>query len=90
MRSMSRVLTRLRAAGLQADIKKCEFHVRKTKYLGFIVGEDGIEVDPEKILVLRNWQAPNTVRGIQRVLQFLSSLYKELWKDSKTPDEADE
>jgi RNase H-like domain found in reverse transcriptase len=67
---MSRVLTRLRAAGLQADIKKCEFHVRKTKYLGFIVGEDGIEVDPEKISVLRNWQPPNTVRGIQSFLGF--------------------
>ena len=35
---VKKVLTRLRAAGLQADIKKCEFHVRKTKYLGFIVG----------------------------------------------------
>ena len=65
-----KVLTRLREAGLQADIKKCEFHVRKTKYLGFIVGEDGIEVDPEKISVLKNWQVPNTVRGIQSFLGF--------------------
>jgi hypothetical protein len=67
---VKKVLTRLRAAGLQADIKKCEFHVRKTKYLGFIVGEDGIEVDPEKISVLKNWQVPTTVRGIQSFLGF--------------------
>ena len=65
-----KVLTRLREVGLQADIKKCEFHVRKTKYLGFIVGEDGIEVDPEKISVLKNWQVPNTVKGIQSFLGF--------------------
>jgi transposase InsO family protein len=65
-----KVLTRLREVGLQADIKKCEFHVRKTKYLGFIVGEDGIEVDPEKISVLKNWQVPNTVRGVQSFLGF--------------------
>ena len=42
----------------------------KTKYLGFIVGGDGIEVDPEKISVLENWQVPNTVRGIQSFLGF--------------------
>ena len=32
-----KVLVRLREAGLQADIKKCEFGVQRTKYLGFII-----------------------------------------------------
>lgn len=31
------VLDRLRKAGLQADINKCEFGVTRTKYLGFII-----------------------------------------------------
>jgi hypothetical protein len=31
------VLQRLREAGLQVDIKKTEFHVTRTKYLGFII-----------------------------------------------------
>jgi hypothetical protein len=30
-------------------IKKCEFHVKQTKYLGFIVIIEGIEVDLEKV-----------------------------------------
>ena len=34
---VKKVLERLRQAGLQADIKKCEFHVTRTKYLGFII-----------------------------------------------------
>ena len=42
---VKKVLTRLREAGLQIDSKKCEFHVKRTKYLGFIVGSGGIEVD---------------------------------------------
>lgn len=67
---VNKVLTRLRKAGLQVDITKCEFHVQKTKYLGFIVGTDGIEVDPEKISVVRNWKTPTTVRGIQSFLGF--------------------
>jgi hypothetical protein len=31
------VLQRLREAGLQVNIKKTEFHVIRTKYLGFII-----------------------------------------------------
>lgn len=42
------VLQRLREAGLQASIRKCEFHVTETKYLGFIVTSGGIKVDQEK------------------------------------------
>ena len=44
-----KVLLCLRKAGLQADIKKTEFHITRTKYLGFIISTDGIEVDPEKV-----------------------------------------
>lgn len=64
------VLTRLRDAGLQADLKKCEFHVTKTKFLGFIVGTDGISTDPEKIVAVQNWKPPGTVKGVQSFLGF--------------------
>jgi transposase InsO family protein len=67
---VQKVLQRLRDAGLQVDIKKCEFHVTRTKYLGFIISTDGIEVDPDKVSVVRDWQAPTTVRGIQSFLGF--------------------
>jgi hypothetical protein len=67
---VKKVLQRLRDAGLQADIKKCEFHVRETKYLGFIVGVNGVAVDPEKISVVRDWEEPTTVRGVQSFLGF--------------------
>jgi ubiquinone/menaquinone biosynthesis C-methylase UbiE len=49
-----KVLEKLRLAGLQANIKKCEFSVIQTKYLGFIISINGIEVDPSKIEVIRN------------------------------------
>ncbi|ODM22623.1 hypothetical protein SI65_00212 [Aspergillus cristatus] len=67
---VKKVLERLRAAGLQASIKKCEFHVTQTKYLGFILTTDGIEVDPEKTAVICNWAVPTTVRGVQSFLGF--------------------
>ena len=64
------VLQRLRDAGLQASIKKCEFHVTRTKYLGFILTTDGIEVDPEKTQVIHDWNVPSTVQGVQSFLGF--------------------
>ena len=47
-----KVLQRLRQASLQADIKKSKFSVKCTKYLGFIISIDGIEMDLEKIAVI--------------------------------------
>ena len=46
---VQKVLRRLRDVGLQVDIKKYEFSVTRTKYLGFIVSTTGIKVDPEKV-----------------------------------------
>jgi hypothetical protein len=44
------VLERLREFGLQADIAKCEFHVQEVKYLGLIVGTNGIPNGPRQDL----------------------------------------
>ncbi len=51
---VKKVLERLYNASLQIDLKKCEFHVTWTKYLGFIISIDSIEVDPDKITVVRD------------------------------------
>ncbi|KAI9035398.1 uncharacterized protein KD926_003673 [Aspergillus affinis] len=60
---------------LQAAIHKCEFGVKRTKFLGFILTPDGIEVDPEKVAVITNWQVPTTVREVQSFLGFCN-LYR--------------
>jgi hypothetical protein len=50
---IKKVLQRLREAGLQADINKYEFNITSTKYLGFVIGTDGIRADPEKFVVVK-------------------------------------
>jgi hypothetical protein len=47
------VLEKLCAVGLQVDIKKYEFSVTKTKYLGFIISTEGIKVNLEKVAVVK-------------------------------------
>lgn len=74
------VLKWLCAAGLQASIKKWEFHVTRTRYLEFIFTTDGIEVDPEKMQVIHDWKVPSTVRGIQSFLGFCN-FYQRFIKD---------
>ena len=75
-----KVLQRLREAGLQASISKCEFHVTRTKYLGYILTTDGIEVDPEKTAAIRGWKKPTTVRGVQSFLGFCN-FYRQFIKN---------
>ena len=66
-----KVLQRLKDAGLQLDIDKCEFEVQSTKYLGFIVeAGKGIRMDPEKVKAIMAWEVPRSVKGVQSFLGF--------------------
>jgi hypothetical protein len=64
------VLQRLIDAGLEVDIRKCEFHVTKTKFLGLIVSTDGLEMDLEKIEVVKNWEVPTNIIEAQGFIGF--------------------
>jgi hypothetical protein len=46
------VLERLQNTGLQVDIKKCEFEVKYTRYLRFIISTSSIKVDSKKVEVI--------------------------------------
>jgi hypothetical protein len=50
---VQKVLRQLQDVGLQLDINKCEFEVKSTKYLRFIVeAEKGIQMDPRKVVAI--------------------------------------
>jgi hypothetical protein len=43
--------------------------VESTKYLGFIIkAGKGVRIDPEKVKVIQDWQAPTTVKGVRSFL----------------------
>jgi hypothetical protein len=43
------VLTRLRDKQLYAKFSKCEFWLKKVPFLGHVLSEEGISVDPTKV-----------------------------------------
>ena len=58
----------LRNKQLYAKLSKCEFWLREVSFLGHIVSEEGIRVDPNKIEVIIEWKLP---RNVMEVLSFL-------------------
>jgi hypothetical protein len=49
------VLQVLREHQLYAKLSKCSFYQEKIHYLGHIISEEGIAVDPTKIEAIRGW-----------------------------------
>ena len=74
------VLLRLREAGLQADIDKCEFHVQETKFLGLIVSTEGIQMDPQKVSTILDWARPTSLRHVRSFLGFCN-FYRRFIRD---------
>jgi len=58
------ILEKLRKAGLYLDIKKCEFKVKIVKYLGLIITNEGIKMDPAKMETIQNWKISRCVKDV--------------------------
>jgi hypothetical protein len=65
---LPKVFQRLREKELFAKLAKCEFLCSELKYLGHIIGKDGLKVDPQKVEVVKNWPTPQKVTDVRRFL----------------------
>ncbi|KHJ32524.1 hypothetical protein EV44_g5488 [Erysiphe necator] len=71
------VFKRLNKAGLKLNPKKCEFAVKTTKYLGFVISlGKGIKVDPEKVEAIKSWVPPTSVKGVRSFIGF-ANFYRD-------------
>ena len=73
------MLETLEKEQLYVKLSKCEFWLREVSFLGHIVSEEGIRVDPKKIEVIIKWKPP---RNVTEVYSFpgLTSYYRRFIK----------
>ena len=63
-RHVSQVLNCLEARDLRLKPEKCEFHKEEVDFLGFIVGRNGIRIDPQKLEAISKWPIPITIKEV--------------------------
>ncbi|XP_042467322.1 uncharacterized protein LOC122050489 [Zingiber officinale] len=65
---LTTVLQTLKDHRLYAKFSKCDFWLNQIPFLGHIVSGNGIEVDPAKVEVIRNWDTPKNASEIRSFL----------------------
>lgn len=58
------VLQRLRDHSLVANEKNCSFGQTSIKYLGHLLSEEGVAMDPSKVVSVLSWPIPHSVKGV--------------------------
>ena len=69
---LQRVCERLRGAELYAKPSKCQFFQKEIEFLGFIVGTQGIRMDPKRVQTIKEWEdhPPRSYQDLQVFLGF--------------------
>ena len=75
LQNLRQVFERLRSANLRLKSKKCRLAEREVEYLGYVISEDGLSTDPEKIRAVREFPVPHDVKTLRSFLG-LASYYR--------------
>lgn len=78
--NLEQVLIRLKKANLTAKPSKCIFGVKQIHFLGHVIGQDGIRMDPKKVSAIYDLPQPQNVRDVQSFLG-AASYYRKFVKD---------
>ncbi|GJU41443.1 putative reverse transcriptase domain-containing protein [Tanacetum coccineum] len=62
------ILELLKKEELYAKFSKCEFWIPKVQFLGHVIDNKGIHVDPAKIKSIKDWASPKTPTEIHQFL----------------------
>jgi hypothetical protein len=80
IRDLEEVFEKIRIANLKFGPEKCKFCFQEIKFLGHIIGKDGIKTDPAKIEKVKNYPRPVNITQLRGFLG-LTKYYRKYIKD---------
>lgn len=67
---VNQVLERLKSNNLWANAEKCRFYQKEVDFLGYLVSNHGVRMDPKKVESVTSWPTPKSIHDIQVFLGF--------------------
>ncbi|CAD6240811.1 GSCOCG00012577001-RA-CDS, partial [Cotesia congregata] len=78
LKILSLLLEVFREFGLQINPEKCKFCRQEVKFLGFIVDEEGLHPDPERIAPIVNFPRPTNRKQLRSFLGLINWYHRHL------------
>lgn len=77
---LEQVFQRLRQAKLKVKLRKCHFGCRETKFLGYVISEQGVRMNQAKIEAIKDYPTPRSAREARK-WNGLTSQYRQFVKN---------
>ena len=59
--------------------EKCEFHRKQIEYLGLVISENKVEMDPVKVTGVCDWPIPENRTDVQAFIGFVNFYRRFIW-----------
>lgn len=78
--NLSKVLNRLLSYKMKIQPSKCHFYKKEISYLGFVISDEGVKMDPEKIKAIMSLNPPRNAKQLKSFLG-MAGFYRRFVKD---------
>ena len=82
IKDLTETFASLHLYNMRLNPEKCTFGVETGKFLGFMVSQRGIEINPEKIWAILELPSPKSVKDIQRLAGRIATLNRFISKSA--------